>query len=88
MTYFKDPAFHTELNDAFTDILQELEPDDFEQLISNNVPFEDLGFFQEHAEAFAQRYRLPHNARQELPKLLLMGYLLRLLEERIVEVQH
>ena len=58
MTYFKDPAFHTELNDAFTDILQELEPDEFEQLISNNVPFQDLqalrslGILQEAVSEF------------------------------------
>ena len=88
MTYFKDPAFHTELNDAFTDILQELEPGEFDQLISNNVPFQDLDFFQKHADAFAKRYRLSHGAHQELPRLLLMGYLLRLLEERVVEVEH
>ena len=54
-------------------------------MLSKNVPIETLDFFNSYAESFARSEGLDGAAGRRLANLLLVGYLLRILEERLLE---
>ena len=77
-----------ELAVEFTEIWEELGPREINDLLSRNVPVELLEFFSRYAEQFAVEADFPdleetESCRQQLPNLLIIGYLIRLLEERV-----
>ena len=45
---------------------------------------ETLGFFRDYAEGFAQAEAIEGATEKRLPNLMLIGYLLRVLEERLL----
>jgi hypothetical protein len=73
----------TEMAREFAEVFDELDTDQINEMLAMNVPFETLNFFAEYASEFAEGMELPADLRGRLPNLMLMGYLLRTLEERL-----
>jgi hypothetical protein len=73
-----------ELAWGFAEIFSELDVDEINEMLANNVPMETLEFFNAYAESFADSEELDPHSCQRLPNLLIVGYLLRLLEERLL----
>jgi hypothetical protein len=76
-----------ELAVEFTDLWKTLETSQINQMLARNVSFELLEFFSEYAQDFADEI-LPNEMDQEeirrrLPNLLIIGYIIRILEERV-----
>jgi hypothetical protein len=76
-----------ELAEEFTEIWDELGTGDINEMLAKNVGFDLLEFFVAYARQFAQdeggRDLEPEELRGRLPNLLVIGYLIRLLEERV-----
>ena len=75
---------HTEMAWEFAEVFAELPADQINEVLANNVPVETLDFFLEYAESFAKGEALGDGTRKRLPNLMLLGYLLRVLEERLL----
>ena len=73
-----------EIASEFAEIFDELPTERVNEMLAKNVPFETIEFFSRYAEAFADGAGIVGNARGRLPNLLLFGYLIRVLEERLV----
>ncbi|HKK51426.1 MAG TPA: hypothetical protein VKA74_07555 [Myxococcota bacterium] len=67
----------------FAEIFDDLPVDQVNEMLAKNVPFETIEFFSEYAEAFADGAGIRGEPRNRLPNLLLFGYLIRVLEERL-----
>ena len=76
---------HTEMAWEFADLFGELAPDQINQMLAKNVPMEMLQFFSDYARSFAEREAVGDTMQKRIPNLLLLGYLLRLLEERLID---
>ena len=70
-----------ELADLFTG----LKIDQINEMLAKNVPLETLEFFNAYGEDFGKSEGIGGNTLQRLPNLLLLGYILRVLEERLLE---
>lgn len=68
----------------FAEIFDDLPVDQVNEMLAKNVPFETIEFFAEYAEAFADGAGIKGETRGRLPNLLLFGYLIRVLEERLL----
>ena len=79
---------HTELAWEFAAIFSELPVESINELVAKNVPLETLEFFQSYADTFGGNEDLDEEARGRLPNLMLVGYLIRLLEERLLDGEH
>ena len=71
----------------FTEMWDDLETGDINTMLAKNVSMELLEFFANYAEQFAGE-AIPKSAegdelRRRLPNLLVIGYIIRLLEERL-----
>ena len=79
-----DRLTRQELAWELVEIFDELHVDKLNEMIAMNVPLETLEFFSAYANEFADADRVVSaNTRNRLPNLMLLGYLLRLLEERL-----
>lgn len=78
-----DRLTRNELAWELAEIFDELHVDKLNEMIAMNVPLDALEFFSAYASEFAEEDVLAPNTRNRLPNLMLLGYLLRLLEERI-----
>ncbi len=76
---------HTEMAWEFADLFRELAPDQINQMLAKNVPMEMLQFFTDYARSVAEREEVGDAMQKRIPNLLLLGYLLRLLEERLID---
>ncbi len=76
---------HTELAWEFAELFAQLEIDQVNELLVKNVPLEVLRFFQKYAADFADAQEVAGDTRERLPNLMLLGYLLRVLEERLLD---
>jgi len=76
---------HHELAWEFAELFGDLETDDVNQVLAKNVPLETLEFFNAYGETFADTQGVEGRTRDRLPNLMLLGYLLRVLEERLLE---
>jgi hypothetical protein len=76
---------HDELASEFADVFDELDADEINEVLAKNVPLETLEFFNRYGDDFGRAEGIVGDARRKLPNLLLIGYLLRLLEERLIE---
>ncbi len=77
-----------EIANELADLWTEFTPDQINRLLAGNVPVELLEFFLDYAEWFAREVGGfdgvgGQHQREQLPNLLIMGYLIRLLEERL-----
>ena len=68
----------------FAGVFDELDPGQINEMLAKNVPIETLGFFTEYAEQFAAVEKIAGDSQKRLPNLMLIGYLLRVLEERLL----
>lgn len=76
-----------ELAIEFTDIWKDLDNDEINKMLAKNVSFDLLEFFSEYANEFAEdalpEGMVTEELRQRLPNLLIIGYIIRILEERL-----
>ncbi len=78
-----DRITRTELARELVELFEQLDSADINEALAKNVPLENLEFFAAYAEDFAELTEIEGDARGQLPNLMLLGYLLRLLEERL-----
>jgi hypothetical protein len=76
---------HAELAWEFAELFDELSVERVNEVLAKNVPLETLEFFTSYAESFAQAEKVEGALAQRLPNLLLVGYLLRVLEDRLLD---
>ena len=76
---------HSELAWEFAELFGDLETGDINKVLAQNVPLETLEFFTSYGESFAKAENIEGETRQRLPNLLILGYLLRVLEERLLD---
>ena len=76
-----------ELAIEFTDLWRDLDTDSINTMLANNVSVDLLSFFADYAQNFADECIPPdeqgEELRRRLPNLLIIGYIIRLLEERV-----
>lgn len=75
---------HTEMAWEFAEVFSELPADQINEVLAKNVPVETLDFFLEYAESFSKGETVGDETKKRLPNLMLLGYLLRVLEERLL----
>ena len=76
---------HSELAWEFADLFAELDVEQINELLAKNVPIGTLDFFQKYGDDFGRAAGVEGDTLQRLPNLLLMGYLIRVLEERLID---
>ena len=79
-----DRLTREELAWELVELFDELEIEDINELLAKNVPLDTLEFFSAYADDFGEALNLVGDARKRLPNLMLLGYLLRVLEERLL----
>ena len=77
-----------ELAWELVEIFDELGIDQLNEMVAKNVPLETLEFFSSYADAFGKSDEFAGTDTRSLPNLMLLGYLLRVLEERLLEPDH
>jgi len=73
-----------ELAWELVEVFDGLETEQINEVLAKNVPLDTLHFFSAYAEDFGRNQAVGEEARKQLPNLLLLGYLLRVLEERLL----
>jgi hypothetical protein len=73
-----------ELAWELVEVLDELTADELSELVTKNVPREAHEFFTHYAREFCEGLPIDKSIRSRLPNLMLLGYLLRVLEERLL----
>jgi hypothetical protein len=68
----------------FAGVFDELDPREINEMLAKNVPMETLAFFTEYAQDFGRVENIEGDSQKRLPNLMLIGYLLRVLEERLL----
>jgi hypothetical protein len=74
-----------ELAWELAEIFSELPVERINEMLSKNIPFETLDFIASYAEDFADVHNVQGSARKNLPNLFLLGYLMRIVEDRLIE---
>ena len=76
-----------ELAIEFTDLWKDLDSSSINQMLAKNVSMDLLEFFAKYAQDFADdcvpRDEQGEELQHRLPNLLIIGYIIRLLEERV-----
>jgi hypothetical protein len=73
-----------ELAWELVEILEELTAEELAELVAKNVPSEAHDFFTHYAREFCEGLPIDKSIAGRLPNLMLLGYLLRVLEERLL----
>ena len=68
----------------FAEVFDDLDISQINEMLAKNVPLETLEFFARYADEFSDGLTIDPDMRQRLPNLMLIGYLLRVLEERLL----
>ncbi len=68
----------------FAGVFDECDADQINEMLAKNVPIETLRFFNEYAEHFGAGEGIVGASQKRLPNLMLIGYLLRVLEDRLL----
>jgi hypothetical protein len=86
MTSFdaSDRLTREELAWELVELFEELKIEDINEVLAKNVPVDTLRFFGTYADDFGEALGLAGDARKRLPNLMLLAYLLRILEERLL----
>jgi hypothetical protein len=79
-----DVLTREELAWELVELFEELKIEDINEVLAKNVPLDTLGFFNAYADDFGAALGVTGNARKRLPNLMLIGYLLRVLEDRLL----
>ena len=83
MSFAGQPTHH-QLAWGLVEVFDELTVERVNEMLAKNVPMETLEFFAAYAEQFAAEQELDPGAARRVPNLLLLGYLLRVVEERVL----
>jgi len=75
----------SELAWELADLFTEMKADQINEMLAKNVPFDTLEFFNEYGEDFGSTQGIDGDTLKRLPNLLLLGYILRVLEERLLQ---
>ena len=75
----------SELAWELVELFGELRTEQINEVLAKNVPIETLEFFTSYAEDFGVAEGIGGKSGKRLPNLLLLGYLLRVLEDRLIE---
>ena len=67
----------------FAEIFEDLDTQKINEVIAANVPIDTLNFFIEYSADFAPGEIISKSLRGQLPNLMLVGYLLRSLEDKL-----
>jgi hypothetical protein len=68
----------------FAGLFDECDVDQINEMLAKNVPMEILRFFNEYSEHFGAGEGIAGVSQKRLPNLMLIGYLLRVLEDRLL----
>ena len=68
----------------FVEVFDDLKVDQINEILIKNVPIERLEYFNQYANEFGDAAGIGDVARMRLANLMLIGYLLRVLEERLL----
>ena len=79
-----DRLTREELAWELVELFDELKIEDINEVLAKNVPFETIKFFSQYADAFAEGAGIDGEPRSRLPNLMLFGYLIRVLEDRLL----
>ena len=80
-----DDLKRTELAWELVELFGELRVEQINEILAKNVPLDTLEFFSTYADDFGCAENIDGNARKRLPNLLLLGYLIRVVEDRRFE---
>ena len=67
----------------FVEVFETLDNEQINEMLVKNVPLQTIEFVAKYAGDFAQANAVEGRAGDRLPNLMLIGYLLRILEERL-----
>ena len=67
----------------FAELFDELDSAQINEILAKNVPLETLDFFLEYCADFSKGELVSKSVRGQLPNLMLVGYLVRTLEEKL-----
>ena len=84
MLDFTNKLTRAELAWEFASVFDELDVDQINEVLAKNVPMETLEFFASYAQDLARAQGVSRETERSLPNLLLLGYLLRVLEDRLI----
>ena len=73
-----------ELAWEFVEVFDDLDVDSINEMLAKNVPLETLKFFNTYASEYGSELGLEGDALRRMPNLMLIGYILRVLEERLI----
>jgi hypothetical protein len=79
------PLTREELAWELVEVLDDLNLDEMRELVAKNVPSDSIEFFERYAREFSEGLAIDKAVRARLPNLMLLGYLLRVLEDRLLE---
>ncbi len=79
-----DGLTREELGWELAEIFDELDVSQINEVLAKNVPLETLQFFASYAKDFGESQDIRGDSLKRLPNLLLLGYLLRIVEERLI----
>ena len=79
-----DELTREELAWELVEIFDELGTDQINEMLAKNVPLETLEFFSSYVDQAWSSPSVDPTMRKRLPNLMLLGYLLRVLEERLL----
>ena len=74
-----------ELAWELVEVLDELSSEEIAELVAKNVPKDAHEFFKHYAREFCEGLPIDKSIAARLPNLMLLGYLLRVLEERLLD---
>ncbi len=75
---------HSEMAWEFAGLFHDLKIEEINEVLAKNVPIGMLEFFDCYGADVAKAEGLEGDTAKRVPNLLLLGYLLRVLEERLI----
>lgn len=75
---------HSEMAWEFAGLFHDLKIEEINEMLAKNVPLEMLEFFDTYGADVAKAEGIEGDTAKRFPNLLLLGYLLRVLEERLL----
>ncbi len=74
-----------ELAWELAELFDDLSLDNVNEMLAKNVPLETLQFFASYTEDFADVHKLGDKPRRRLANLMVLGYLLKVVEDRVLD---
>jgi hypothetical protein len=75
---------HEEIAWELAELFEGLSIETVNEMLAKNVPMETLQFIADYASDFADAHSVDEPTRRGIPNLLLLGYLLRIVEDRLL----